>query len=198
MTYGFIGCGNMVGAIARALRKTTPNMMVSDRSGKANAMRRWLAAHVSIQTQFIMQRSRLALQRMMQYDFPFIRKNGLQIVPPIFSCHRCVLIRLTALLFQIVYGFPFGDGIEPCLKRGFWRIPGLFHIELYKHILGYIFRGLIISHILPDKEYQHFPVSFYDSLKAPEVSGKEILVKLISAFVCSDFHSRPPFHLLNN
>ena len=39
---------------------------LADRSGKANAMRRWLAAHVSIQTQFIMQRSRLALQRMMQ------------------------------------------------------------------------------------------------------------------------------------
>lgn len=39
---------------------------LADRSGKANAMRQWLAANVSIQAQFIMQRSRLALQRMMQ------------------------------------------------------------------------------------------------------------------------------------
>ncbi len=38
----------------------------ADRSGKADAMRRWLAANVNIQTQFLMVRSRMALQRMMQ------------------------------------------------------------------------------------------------------------------------------------
>ena len=41
---------------------------LADRSGKADAMRRWLAAHVNIQTQFIMLRSRMALQRMMQHS----------------------------------------------------------------------------------------------------------------------------------
>ena len=35
MKYGFIGCGNMGGAIARALRKSTDQIAVSDRSGKA-------------------------------------------------------------------------------------------------------------------------------------------------------------------
>ena len=39
---------------------------LADRSGKADSMRRWLAANVGIQTQFIIARSRLALQRMMQ------------------------------------------------------------------------------------------------------------------------------------
>ncbi len=34
MKYGFIGCGNMGGAIARALRKTTDQIAVSDRSGR--------------------------------------------------------------------------------------------------------------------------------------------------------------------
>ena len=38
MTYGFIGCGNMGSAIARALRKTTANLLISDRSGKAKAL----------------------------------------------------------------------------------------------------------------------------------------------------------------
>ena len=38
MKYGFIGCGNMGGAIVRALRNTTAKIMVSDRSGKAAAM----------------------------------------------------------------------------------------------------------------------------------------------------------------
>ena len=35
MKYGFIGCGNMGGAIARALSQTTKDILVTDRSGKA-------------------------------------------------------------------------------------------------------------------------------------------------------------------
>lgn len=39
---------------------------LADRSGRADAMRRWLAAHVRLQTAFIVLRSREALPRMMQ------------------------------------------------------------------------------------------------------------------------------------
>ena len=35
---GFIGCGNMGGAIARALAKVTKDIMITDRSGKAKAL----------------------------------------------------------------------------------------------------------------------------------------------------------------
>ena len=38
MKYGFIGCGNMGGAIARALSNTTKEIMICDRSGKAQAL----------------------------------------------------------------------------------------------------------------------------------------------------------------
>lgn len=38
MKYGFIGCGNMGGAVARALSKTTGDIAVSDRSGKAKIL----------------------------------------------------------------------------------------------------------------------------------------------------------------
>ena len=38
MKYGFIGCGNMGGAIARALRNSTQELAVSDRSGKAKGL----------------------------------------------------------------------------------------------------------------------------------------------------------------
>ncbi|MGM9548276.1 MAG: pyrroline-5-carboxylate reductase [Faecousia sp.] len=38
MKYGFIGCGNMGGAIARALSKATKDIMVADRSGRAKAL----------------------------------------------------------------------------------------------------------------------------------------------------------------
>ena len=35
MKYGFIGCGNMGGAIARALSRSTKNICITDRSGRA-------------------------------------------------------------------------------------------------------------------------------------------------------------------
>nr|MBQ8243630.1 pyrroline-5-carboxylate reductase [Oscillospiraceae bacterium] len=38
MKYGFIGCGNMGGAIARALSKATKEISICDRSGKAAAL----------------------------------------------------------------------------------------------------------------------------------------------------------------
>ena len=38
MKYGFLGCGNMGGAIARALSRKTKDVAVSDRSGKAKAL----------------------------------------------------------------------------------------------------------------------------------------------------------------
>ena len=38
MKYGFIGCGNMGGAIAKALSKSTTDIAVADRSGKAKTL----------------------------------------------------------------------------------------------------------------------------------------------------------------
>lgn len=42
MKYGFIGCGNMGGAIARALRNATADIALSDRSGNAKELAREL------------------------------------------------------------------------------------------------------------------------------------------------------------
>lgn len=44
MKYGFIGCGNMGGAIARGLSKATLDFTVTDRSGRAQALARELGA----------------------------------------------------------------------------------------------------------------------------------------------------------
>ena len=45
MTYGFIGCGNMGGAIARALSQATKDIVICDRSGKAAALAEKLGIH---------------------------------------------------------------------------------------------------------------------------------------------------------
>ena len=45
MKYGFIGCGNMGGAVARALSQSTKSILVSDRSGKAIALAETLGIH---------------------------------------------------------------------------------------------------------------------------------------------------------
>ena len=45
MNYGFIGCGNMGGAIARALSKTTTDIALTDRSGKAKSVADELGCH---------------------------------------------------------------------------------------------------------------------------------------------------------
>ena len=42
MKYGFLGCGNMGGALARALRKATGDILITDRSGKARELARTL------------------------------------------------------------------------------------------------------------------------------------------------------------
>ncbi len=44
MKYGFIGCGNMGGAIARALARVTTDFALSDRSGKGKALARELGS----------------------------------------------------------------------------------------------------------------------------------------------------------
>ncbi len=45
MKYGFIGCGSMGGAIARALSCSTADIALSDRSGKAKALASELGLH---------------------------------------------------------------------------------------------------------------------------------------------------------
>ena len=47
MKYGFLGCGNMGGAIARALSGKTRQIAVSDRSGKARALAQELGVQYS-------------------------------------------------------------------------------------------------------------------------------------------------------
>ena len=92
MKYGFIGCGNMGGAIARALRKTTKDIAVSDRSGKAVELARELGAVYSDNTAIATECDIIFLGVK-----PHMMKGALQ---PL----RCILARRKPLLVTMAAG----------------------------------------------------------------------------------------------
>lgn len=61
MKYGFIGCGNMGGAIAKALSKQTTDILISDRSGRARALASELGIGYSDNTSIAAQCDRIFL-----------------------------------------------------------------------------------------------------------------------------------------
>ncbi len=61
MKYGFIGCGNMGGAVARALSKATKDILITDRSGKAAAIAKELGISYGSNEEAVRQCDRLYL-----------------------------------------------------------------------------------------------------------------------------------------
>lgn len=61
MKYGFIGCGNMGGAIARALRRSTADIMLCDRSGKGRELARELGIAYGTAQQVVQECDRIFL-----------------------------------------------------------------------------------------------------------------------------------------
>ena len=62
MRYGFIGCGNMGGAIAKALSKVTKDILVTDRSGKAKELARELGIEYGSAREIVSSCDRISLQ----------------------------------------------------------------------------------------------------------------------------------------
>ncbi len=90
MKYGFIGCGNMGGAIARALARSTTDFIVTDRSGRAADLARQLgASYGSAQTCAASRRVFLAVK-------PHMMQGVLQPLQPILAENRPTLITMAA------------------------------------------------------------------------------------------------------
>lgn len=91
MKYGFIGCGNMGGAVARALSESTKDILVSDRSGKAAA----LAAQVGISYG---DNTRIAgeCDRIFLCVKPHMMKDVLLPLQPLLAGRKPVLITMAA------------------------------------------------------------------------------------------------------
>ena len=74
MKYGFIGCGNMGGAIARALVKKCTDFAITDRSGRAAALAAELNCKYSDNVTIAVQAKRIFLgvkPQMMESSFTY-------------------------------------------------------------------------------------------------------------------------------
>ena len=91
MKYGFIGCGNMGGAIARALCQSTKDIAVSDRSGKAKVMAEELGIAYGDNLTIARECDRIFLAVK-----PHMVKGVLAPLQPILSQRKPVLISMVA------------------------------------------------------------------------------------------------------
>ena len=90
MKYGFIGCGNMGGALARALTKTTRDVVISDPSPRA----REFAAEVGCECGTNEQAARC--ERVFLAVKPHIVEGALAQLRPVLKAHKPLLISMAA------------------------------------------------------------------------------------------------------
>ena len=91
MKYGFLGCGNMGGAIARALSKVTKEIMVTDRSGRAKALAQELGIRYGTAQEVASSCDRIFLAVK-----PNMMAQVLEPLQPYFQLHKPLLITMAA------------------------------------------------------------------------------------------------------
>ena len=91
MKYGFIGCGNMGGAIAKALANSTTDILVSDRSGKARVLAEQLDIRYGSADTVIRECDRIFLGVK-----PHMMKDVLMPLQPILAERKPLLITMAA------------------------------------------------------------------------------------------------------
>lgn len=91
MKYGFIGCGNMGGAIARSLCRGTMDIMISDRSGRAQVLAQDLGITYATPVEVAEHCDRIFLGVK-----PQMMEGVLQTLRPILSEKKPVLISMAA------------------------------------------------------------------------------------------------------
>ena len=91
MKYGFIGCGNMGGAIAKALGKVTSDILIADRSGRGKALAQELGCTYSDNETIAQQCDRIFLGVK-----PHMMKGVLLPLRPFLEERKPVLITMAA------------------------------------------------------------------------------------------------------
>ena len=91
MTYGFIGCGNMGGAVARALSASTKDIMLSDRSGKGASLAQELGVRYGSPMEVAQSCDRIFLAVK-----PHLMEGVLTPLKPVFAERKPTLITMAA------------------------------------------------------------------------------------------------------
>jgi pyrroline-5-carboxylate reductase len=91
MKYGFIGCGNMGGAVAKALSCSTKDILVSDRSGRARTLAQQLGIAYGTNEQIARECDRIFL-----CVKPHMMADCLQPLQPVLQQRKPTLISMAA------------------------------------------------------------------------------------------------------
>ena len=139
MKYGFIGCGNMGGALARALAKVTTDFAITDRSGRAIALAAEIpcgylsAAEIAQQCDMIF----LGVK-------PHMMKDVLAPLKPILQLRKPLLITMAAgLTTQQIAEFAGGE-------IGVIRIMPNTPVSIGKGVIQYCANDLVSKDVLED------------------------------------------------
>ena len=153
MKYGFIGCGNMGGAIAKALSCSTRDILVTDRSGKANA----LAQELSIQYGSV-QDIAASCDRIFLGVKPHMMKGCLEPLAPMLAQRKPLLITMAAGL-EIRQIEEFAGCSLPVI-----RIMPNTPTAIGKGVIQYCRNSLVADEVLADWLKDMAPCGLLDAL----------------------------------
>lgn len=139
MKYGFIGCGNMGGAIAKALSKQTTDILISDRSGRAKALASELGIGYSDNTSIAAQCDRIFLGVK-----PHMMQDMLAPLQDLLAQRRPLLITMAAGL-EMVQIEQFAGTSLPVI-----RIMPNTPTAIGKGVIQYCRNGLVDDAVLAD------------------------------------------------
>ena len=154
MKYGFIGAGNMGGAIAKALRNSTGDIALSDRSGKAKT----LAENLSVQY-WSNQEIAENCERIFLGVKPYLMKDMLSTIAPILAEKKPLLITMAAgLEIQQIRDF---IGVDLPIIRIMPNTP----TAIGKGVIQYCCNDLVSKDLLEDWLRDMTPCGLLDDLE---------------------------------
>ena len=154
MKYGFIGCGNMGGAIARALSQSTKEILITDRSGKAKALAQELG--IGYSDSFIIAQT---CDRIFLGVKPHMMADVLKPLAPILQEKKPLLITMAAGL-EIQKIEAFAGGNIPVI-----RIMPNTPTALGKGVIPYCANCLVSPGVLEDWLTDMVPCGLLDPLE---------------------------------
>ena len=154
MKYGFIGCGNMGGAVARALSSSTKDIALSDRSGRGGVLAEQLGITYSDNASIAAD-----CQRIFLAVKPYFMEDVLKAIAPILAEKKPLLITMAAGLTVEQIGQ--WAGCDLPVIRMMPNTP----TAIGKGVIQYCRNGLVTEEVLADWLADMAPCGLLDALE---------------------------------